>query len=432
MNVVARCACTALICLSSSAYAQVNDVQVAELANTSELSRAAFVTAVLRVNPSIKVARETLRAARARARQAGAVDDPMIEGAIAPLSFGSHRFGFEVSVKQTLPWFGKRDLERKTVEVEASASEHDLESTRRELASLAVVFYSDYFVALKSLEINARHQDLLNAARTLTTAQVEAGRGSVQDVLQAEIEIVQLERAALELATARDLATAQMNQLLNCDPASALLPPAEALDGGDGSHEIGEAKELATEAIRARSEIASARSQARAYALRADLAGQEYFPSITLMTSYNSMWEMSQHRWMVGAGINVPLPNERRAGAIDEARAHQARYESDIERMSVAVQAEVYTAVRRLNESEQILRLYNDRLLPLARQRVDAAQAGWVDARSTIASVIDAQRDLRTLELEHTLARAERSRRGAELERVLGRVPGLGATRKTP
>lgn len=430
MNVV-RCACLALICLASSAYAQMKD-NLAELTRSSALSRSAFVNAVLRVNPSIAVARETWRAARSRVRQAGAFEDPMIEGAVAPLSFGSQRLGFEVAVKQTLPWFGKRELERSTMVAEASASESDLESTRRELASMAVASYTDYFVALQSIEINARHQELLNAARTLATAQVEAGRGGVQDVLQAEVEIAQLERATLELATARDLSTAQMNQLLNRDPALTLPPPTEALDGLDDTPEIAAVKKLATEAIRSRPEIAATRSQARAYALRADLAGREYFPSITLTTSYNSMWDMTEHRWMVGAGLNVPLPNERRAAAIDEARAHQARYESEVTRMSAAAQAEVYAAVRRLDETEQVLQLFAGRLLPLARQRVDAAQAGWVTARTTFASVIDAQRSLRTLELEHTLARAEHSRRSAVLERVLGRVPGLASTGRTP
>ena len=432
MNFLARCTCVAAVVLSVTAHAQETDPTLA-LFDGPALSRRAYVAAVLRVNPSVAVARETWRAALSRVRQAGALEDPMLEGSVAPLSIGSStaRFGFEVGLRQTLPWFGKRELERNAMSADAAASASDLESTRRELAMTAVMLYTQYYVALQSLEINARHTELLKFAREAATAQVEAGRGSVQDVLQAELESAQLERSTLQLATERDLVVAQMNQLLNRDPAAVLPPPTHSLEV-EGPPKVHDAKQLATEALRTRPEIASARLQAHAQSLKAEAARREYFPSITLSTSYSSMWDMPQHRWMLGVGINVPLPNERRAGAIDEARATQARYESDAARMSSAARTEVFIALRRLGESDQVLSLFNDRLLPLARERVEASQAGLVAARTTFASVIEAQRGLRTVELEHMLAQAEHIRRSAELERVLGRIPGLGDSRIKP
>src|SRR4051812_5240321 len=84
----------------------------------SVLARDAYVRAVLVANPAIESARQGWRAALARARGAGSFEDPMIEMSMAPLSIGRSdaRFGYEIGVRQQLPWFGKRDLERAVID----------------------------------------------------------------------------------------------------------------------------------------------------------------------------------------------------------------------------------------------------------------------------------------------------------------------------
>jgi outer membrane protein TolC len=185
------------------------------------------------------------------------------------------------------------------------------------------------------------------------------------------------------------------------------------------------ADRLALEALRSRAEITAARLHARAESLKEDSARREYYPTITLSTSYSSMWDMPEHRWMVGVGVNLPIPSERRAGAIDEARATRAQYESEAARMSASVRAEVYIALRNLEESTQLLELFRRRLLPLARDRVEATQASFSASKAPFASIIDAQKNLRSVELDHEMAQAEYERRRAEIDRVLGRIPGL-------
>ena len=120
------------------------------------LERAAFVRAVLQRNPSIEAARLGWRAALARARQAGALEDPMIDLGVAPLSIGSAEapFGFAASLSQKLPWFGKRALESAASAAQAEAVASDYEAVKRELALSAVLLYQQYFIAVRSLEIN--------------------------------------------------------------------------------------------------------------------------------------------------------------------------------------------------------------------------------------------------------------------------------------
>jgi outer membrane protein TolC len=392
------------------------------------LNREAYVRAVLSANPSIEAARQAWRAAQARVRQAGAFDDPMLEVAMAPLSIGSSdaRFGYEVGISQQLPWFGKRALKREVMAAEADASASDFEMTRRELAMAAVLLYDDYFVALRSLEINAQHVVLLQALQEAATAQFATGRGSAQDALQAEVELTHLERDSASLNATRDVVVAQMNELLHRDPSAPLPPPTAELALRAPVNQQGALK-LSQTAIDGRAEISAARHHARAEAVRAHAASREYYPTVTLSTSYGSMWDMPEHRWMVGVGINLPLPTEWRAAAVDEAHAARAQYESEIERMSDMAKTQVYVALRKLDESEQVLALFRERLLPVAKRQIEVAQADFTTARAPFMAVIDAEKNLRSVELDHKLAQAECDRRHAELDRALGAIPGLDA-----
>jgi outer membrane protein TolC len=143
------------------------------------------------------------------------------------------------------------------------------------------------------------------------------------------------------------------------------------------------------------------------------------------------MWDMPEHRWMVGVGVNVPLPSERRAGVIDEARAAHAQYESEVARMSDVARTQVYVALRKLHESEHVLGLFQTRLLPVARDQVEAAQAAFSASQTPFMAVVEAEKNLRSVELDHRMAEAECDRRHAELERALGRIPGLDVEENT-
>jgi outer membrane protein TolC len=390
------------------------------------LDRAAYVRAVLRENPGIEAARQGWRAAVARIRQAGRLEDPMVDVGFAPLSIGSSeaRFGYEVSVTQKLPWFGKRSLEADAAAAEAAASKNDLEATRRELALTAVELYDEYFVATRALEINGRHLELVRAFRDGATAQFESGRGSAEDPLRAESELARLERDAAVLGSRRDVVAAQMNELLHRAPETPLAPPAELPDADAAA--VGDARGLQKEAVSRRPDVVAVRQRAHAEQLRADRASREYYPDVAVSASYNSMWDMPEHRFMVGLGLNIPIWTGARGGARDEATAMRAQLEAEASRLEAAARTQVYVSLKQLDESARVLRLYEQRLLPVARDEIDAARAAFTASRTSFTAVIEAERNLRSVELDHEMARAECDRRRAELERALGRMPGLG------
>ena len=391
------------------------------------LERGAYVRAVLRNNPTVESARQGWRAALARVRQAGGFEDPMLDLGVAPLSIGSSKaaFGYEVGISQKLPWFGKRSLEADVAAAEAEASKSDYESMKRELALTALVLYDQYFVAARALEINAHHVELMRSMHDAAIAQFSAGRGSAQDAIQAESELAHMEHDTAILSSQRDVTAAQMNELLHRSPELPLPPPPQDLPLPPDLDT--DAKRLQAQAAQGRPDIASARYHAQAEQTRADRAGREYYPDLTLSTTYNSMWDMPEHRWMVGVGLNLPIQTGRRAALADEAMAARAQFESEASRISDAARTQVFVALKQLAESKEIVQLFEKRLLPLAGDQVDAARAGFVASQNPFMAVIGAEKNLRGAELDYQVARADYDRHWADLERALGRIPGIDA-----
>ncbi len=390
-----------------------------------ELERSAYVRAVLRSNPTLESARQGWRAALARVRQSGGFEDPMLDLGVAPLSIGSSKaaFGYEVGVSQKLPWFGKRALEADVAAAEAQASKSDFESAKRELALAALLLYDQYFVAARAIEINARHVELMRSMHDGAVAQFSAGRGSAQDALQAESELAHMEHDSAVLTSQRDVTVAQMNELLHRSPELPLPPPPRELPLPQDL--ASDFKQLEAKALAGRPEIAAARYRARAEQARADRAGREYYPDLTISTTYNSMWDMPEHRWMVGVGLNLPIQTGRRAALADEAMAARAQFESEASRIGDAARTQVFVALKQLDESKHVLEVFEKRLLPLATDQLDAARAGFVASQNPFMAVVGAEKNWRALELDYQMARADCDRHWAELERALGRIPGL-------
>lgn len=383
-------------------------------------------------NPSLEAAQQATLAALARIRQAGSWPEPMVELGVAPLSVVSSRapVGVELSLSQQFPWFGKRGTEQAAARADAEAMKSDYQVLRRELALTAFGLCIDYFLLTQSLSINAAHRDLLKLLNEHATAQLATGRGSPTDAFAAERELAQLEQEKLTVAAQREVTVAELNELFHRAPELPLPPPPAAL-------QLAKAEELPlsrlqSEAAAQRSELTAGAQRIQAETSREARAAREGYPDIALSTSYNSMWGMPEHRWMMGAVFSVPLSFDKRAGMRDEARARRNEVESDLTRTRDAVRTQVFVSLKQLVAARSNLSLFEARLLPLAQRQLEAARAAFTSSQLPLSAVLEAERNSRRTELEYQTARAECLRREAALARALGRIPGLDREEKKP
>ena len=396
------------------------------------LDRAALVRSVLARNPEIEAARLAARAAAERVPQATSLDDPMLSYGVGPLSLVADdtRFGQVLRVGQHLPYPGTLRLRGEAAGAEADAAHREIETVRLELATAASLLYDDYYLVHRALAINDEHIRLLEGFQRIATARYAAGEAPQQAPLQAEVELAHLVHRGRVLETRREVVAARINALLHRDPAAELPPPPHRLARPDAA-EL-ELPALLDRALAMRPELERIASQIEARRARLELRELERYPEFEATASYNSMWGNADHRLMVGVGVNVPRWRDRIEAGVAEAEAELARAESERARLEDEIGAEVRIALERLRESRHVAELYRDRLLPASRDQVRAAQANFETGQVSFLSLIDAERNQRSVELEYEETLAELYRRRAELDRALGRVPGRWAAENEP
>ncbi len=349
---------------------------------------------------------------------------------LAPLSIGSAdaAFGQTVRLSQRFPWPGKLSGAAASAQASADAAHEAIEISELDLALQVSNLFDDYWLNARAIEINLEHQRLLREIGASARARYAAGRGPVQDALAAEVESAQLVREKLRLDADRQSSRAQLNLLMRVAPGAALPEPAARLDvaGEKQPARVAEppgSAALQRQALTERAELRAQSSQVRAAEASIQVAERGSYPDITLSGSYTSMFPMAAHQWMLGIELPLPLAQSPRGGAVDEASARAALLRSQSAQVADRVRFEVDEGRRRLKEAQQTLSLYGARLLPLAKQQVEAALSAYQTADDSFASVITAEKMLRDTELAQRATLAQLSKRRAQLCRALGQYP---------
>lgn len=401
------------------------EAALAHVVEADRLDRRRLIDAVLARNPGLTAMRAAWRAAAAEVRAAGSLADPMVRYELAPLSIAHDApFGHRLEVSQRLPFPGKRALAGDVAVAEAEVARDDWRAATLELAQLASNLYDDLVFVDQALEVNDHHRQLADRLKQAAEAQLAAGRGSPQDSLAAVVELGRLaqERAALEAERAN--AVARIDGLLHRPPDAPLPAPVGEFVA------VREPPPLDALLRTAAGRPDTAAAGDRIAGARAGVAAAEraFYPDLELMGSYDSMWPMVAHRWMIGIGIELPIQRGKRHADLEAARARVTRARAELDRLHDDVRVEVFRARRDVVAQNAIASAYATQLVPAARAQLEAALQGFVIGRNDFTAVIAAERNARDIELGELRARAELAKRRAALERALGRLPGGGVS----
>ena len=406
---------------------QGQTVEPAFLEEGAPLQREELVRAVLARNPSLEAARQAWRAALAEYPQARSLEDTMASYVIAPLSIRSDtvRFGQVVRLEQRFPAPGKFRFAGEVALAEAEAAQGGHDAMRLALALMASSLFDEYYRVTRVLELNDQHRQLIEDIKATAMIQYEAGRASQQDVLQSEVELAHIIHQRVMLESEREVIVAQINGLLHQRPELPLPEPPAMI--APASVEIADTSTLQDEALDNRPELHAARSQLHAADSSVGLAKRNYSPEIGVIGEYNSMWAEKEHRWMAGVALNLPLQIRSRKGAVEQAEARAQQALAALASEHDEVRVEVDQARHRVLEAHHVVELYRERLIPAAQAQIDAAEFEYETGRSNFQALIDAERSVRSLEIEYEQALASLGQRAAELDRARGILPGLGA-----
>ncbi|HEX7011533.1 MAG TPA: TolC family protein [Steroidobacteraceae bacterium] len=400
--------------LAAPAWAQDDDPTFSlnePLSLDEPLTADALVAWVLRENRGLDAAEAAAQAAAYRIEPAGSLDDPMLNVGAAPRSSEQN-----IDFSQRLPWPGTLKAREAAARYEATAADFNVGVERLTLASAAKSAYAEWYFAARGLEILHQVQALVEELIATAETRYAAGRALQQDVLQAEVERAELETQELRLLREQAAARARINGLLN-RPPDAPLPPAEAISTDlpalDAEALEGLALSRHPELRRLDAEIAAAES-------RVTVARKAFFPDFQIRAGYNTLWEDPEKRAQFGISINIPFDRGKRQAELDRTQAERRRAESTLTNERAQLLADVARARAEVVEAVQTIEVYEEQLLPLASEYLQAAIADYQSGTGAFLNVITAeQRRLKTeLALERT--RADYLRRVAELELLTG------------
>jgi outer membrane protein, heavy metal efflux system len=394
-------------------------------AGESELTRDALLRSVVERNPTLAASRAAWQASLARYPQETALPDPRFGYAARPRSFNSDEVdpGNDFSLSQSFPFPGKLGLRGERALAEADAARSEFDGDRVRLAATASATFDEYWLSERALETVDAQLGLIQDARRVALERYAGGTGAQQDVLGADAEGAMLEHRRIELASARRIAAERINTLLHRDPRSPLPAPSRELVL-DTSHDQPE-DALVNHALETRPELRAQAALVRARETDVAIARREFLPDFTVRGGYETSWQETPLRPVVGIELNLPLQLERRRAALEEADARLTRERSRQRQLEDQVRLQVVSALERLREAAHLREISNERLIPTARARAVAARAAFVAGRTTFLELIDAERAVRAAEEAELAARAALASRGAELRRALGDDPVL-------
>lgn len=389
----------------------------AELESAQPLTAEALAKWVIKANPGLAAAKAAASAAAYRIEPAGSFDDPMLSYGVAPLTAGADRgLNQNVNMSQKIPWPGTLAARESAARFEAVAAGRNVDSLRLQLIAQAKSAYAEWRFIDSALDIHYATQALLDELLATAQTRYAAGRALKQDVLQAEVERSDLDNRLLRLLRQRATVQARINALLNRAP-DAQLPPAAPITLQPAPPAL---EALKPRALAQHPELSRLDAEISASESRVTLAEKAFYPSFQVGVGYNSLWDAADKRPVFGVSINIPFDRSKRRSELDQARAEMRRTRLSLSQRRAELLAALATARAEVVEAQSSVALYQNELVPLSAEYLEAAIADYESGAGAFLNVITAEQRKLDTDLKLARARADYVRRLAELELWVG------------
>ncbi len=372
---------------------------------------------VLEANPGLAAIQAAAESAAYRVDPAGSLDDPMLSYGVAPLTAGGERgLNQRIDFSQKIPWPGTLAAREAAARYEAVVADRDVDALRLQVIAQSTAAHAEWRFVQSALEIHHATQVLLDELIATAETRYASGRALKQDVLQAEIERKDLDNRLLRLVRLKATVQARINALLNREPETP-LPSADPirLSAGPPALEV-----LQNMALAQHPDLARLDARISVNASRITLAEKAFYPDFQVGVGYNSLWDNTDKRPVVGVSINIPLDRSKRRSELGRAQAEKRRAEWSLIERRAELLADLAQARAEVIEAQASVTLYQDELVPLASEYLESAVADYQSGAGAFLNVIAAEQRTLSTELALARARADYARRRAELERWVG------------
>jgi len=395
------------------------------------LTLADYLTRSQTANPDLQAYANRYEAARERIPQAAALPDPTLQITHFVESVQT-RTGPQDNILmlgQRVPWFGRLSGRRDIASAEAEAIHYAFAARQLMLARRVGTAFYDYGYLGKAIELTTQNLALLEQLAPIVEERARTG-GSLNNLLRLQVEIGKLRDRWQTLQQQRTQLSAQLTALM-------ALPIAEVLPWPDWtpSESAGVVGPTRRDALLAAVEMGNPellmleRKVASAGA-RAELARLETRPDFTLGVTYIQIGsptvnpttpDAGRDPWGVTLAVNIPMWNSRTTSARREATANRRASENELADRRNQLRADTLSSLSILDDATRRVRLYQDELLPLARQAVENTSSDYQGNRATLLELIDSERSQLDLELQLWRAHSDAAQQRVTLQSLANR-----------
>jgi cobalt-zinc-cadmium efflux system outer membrane protein len=395
----------------------------ARQAKAGQLTLKGAVEAALENNPAIKTARAKWESARQRIPQAAAWDDPKLTvnsllGRFVDIS----RNGFAdqmVTVEQMIPLTGKNRSKERIAAAEALAGFEDFRRQQLDVISKTKASYFRLGNVYLLLDLNDQQEAALTQTLDATKAKFEVGTQSQADYLTAQVERQKIIETRRDLEEKLSDEQSKLKVLMNQDPFSPLGRPVlnDALPHDFSS------ERLRRVTLANRPEIRQARSMLIEASEKAQLAKRQWIPdpSVSLQAQHYNAGRQAISEINAGVSIDLPWFNSKkyRAGEL-EAQSDLLAAQTSLEGAQTEALGMLRDQLQKIQTMHHHIELYQDQLLPSARQTVSSYQADYETNKTTLIQVLTSENNLRELENMYNQDLTDYRVAIAELESLVG------------
>ena len=391
-------------------------------------SLADYIAHGIEHNPGLQAAHQKHQAALQKIPQARALPDPKIMAThfVEDIQTRTGPQQNQVFVSQTFPWFGKLRLRGAVASKEAEAIQHAYEAELLALARDIGLSYYDYAYLGEETRITREVLELLERLEETVRAKVRAG-GDQAQLLRLEVEIAKTRDALQGLEKQRESQSAGLNALLGRRETNALpwpsLPPLKhGAQGRSG---------LSRQLLEDNPELKALQSRIEKAAEAVALAKKSPIPDPTIGAGIFDTGDAlnpattgsGDDPWAIQISFSIPLGQKKYKAERREAEANYEAAKQTLTNRENTLLAELERALSDLAEVEERIELYDETLLPKARQALEVTESSYRADRSSILDLIDSERTLLEIERTYQRAVANHYKAHVRLQTLTGRQP---------
>lgn len=401
------------------------------IASIEEPGLRSLIDEVLARNPDLLAARAEAEAAEAALDQISWPDP--VAGAILYLAPPETRVGAQrlmITLSQSIPWFGKLDLEDRAAVARVTGARSRIEAHRLKLVTQTRRLTIELAFLAEQRRITMEFRDHLIRHEELARSRYSTGLGQGQGVVKMQAEITRAESELLRLKTRSRSLQARLNALRNVGATEPL--PIDDSVLFESREVSGDLAALADLAVDRRPELSAARAAILSAEARSELAARQIRPDVTVGLTYALVERRDDPAaraspppgngddvFGLTSSVRLPwLPHSRSriAAQVGEAEALGSAARSRLAAVEREVRAEVDDLVQRLPLLDQQVDLIGDLLILQAEESLHSAEAGYSSGRLDALDLFDADHVLFEAQVAAARSQADRAIAVAELE----------------